>query len=565
MGAGKGFVLSWMSRHGYFPLEDIVHVDPDHFKRCLPEWEGYTRTSTHTAGDLCHRESCFLQEVAQEVRGVRGRRGPLPPCTIPPLERAVLGICRQVAMKQLQNVWVDGSLRDGAWYAQEFKSIRRRFPRYKIAIFEIGASEAVVRERVAKRAAETGRDVPEHLIRESLASVASSLEILMPLCAGPALEPRDLCPRLCVCVCLALLPAAAHPEGVTRSASPGAPAARLLCPQATLSRASTTTASSRSCAPSSVSTRAAIGARSRRGSASRRRPSPGRVASDSRARCRRWRCIRCRSGEPRSADYRPPLRRHRLWRALVAISPRSRPDLTPISPCSHRVHAPLSPRARPALSPARSLIDTHSDGRLLLRKDHPGLRKVAGALKSLSVSLSAAHAVTLKHRSKAACERALIPENAASFAFCYPAAVDWNMIDPAIFPINDADDTPSALALAGAFVYFDEAGLICAVNAVRALLDEYADAADYHATSILQFAAPLPLPDSAVKALQGRTRPVTFATLLSLGATHFAWLKPSETLPGLQILPPSGAFAYLFKAGACPIEGYRACYYCVAA
>jgi len=212
-----------------------------------------------------------------------------------------------------------------------------------------------------------------------------------------------------------------------------------------------------------------------------------------------------------------------------------------------------------------SLIDTHSDGRLLLRKDHPGLRKVAGALKSLSVSLSAAHAVTLKHRSKAACERALIPENAASFAFCYPAAVDWNMIDPAIFPINDADDTPSALALAGAFVYFDEAGLICAVNAVRALLDEYADAADYHATSILQFAAPLPLPDSAVKALQGRTRPVTFATLLSLGATHFAWLKPSETLPGLQILPPSGAFAYLFKAGACPIEGYRACYYCVAA
>ena len=32
MGAGKGYVLSWMSRHGYFPLEDCVHIDPDHFK-----------------------------------------------------------------------------------------------------------------------------------------------------------------------------------------------------------------------------------------------------------------------------------------------------------------------------------------------------------------------------------------------------------------------------------------------------------------------------------------------------------------------------------------------------
>ena len=28
MGAGKGYVLSWMSRSGYFPLENIVHVDP---------------------------------------------------------------------------------------------------------------------------------------------------------------------------------------------------------------------------------------------------------------------------------------------------------------------------------------------------------------------------------------------------------------------------------------------------------------------------------------------------------------------------------------------------------
>ena len=31
MGAGKGYALSWMSRNGYFPLENIVCIDPDHF------------------------------------------------------------------------------------------------------------------------------------------------------------------------------------------------------------------------------------------------------------------------------------------------------------------------------------------------------------------------------------------------------------------------------------------------------------------------------------------------------------------------------------------------------
>ena len=36
---------------------------------------------------------------------------------------------------------------------------------YKIAIFEVGASEPVVRSRIKERARTTGRDVPEHLIQ----------------------------------------------------------------------------------------------------------------------------------------------------------------------------------------------------------------------------------------------------------------------------------------------------------------------------------------------------------------------------------------------------------------
>ena len=59
---------------------------------------------------------------------------------------------------------------------------RRPHRRYKIAIFEISASESVVRSRIAERAAATGRDVPEHLIKASLASVTTSLDVLTPLC-----------------------------------------------------------------------------------------------------------------------------------------------------------------------------------------------------------------------------------------------------------------------------------------------------------------------------------------------------------------------------------------------
>jgi hypothetical protein len=85
-------------------------------------------------------------------------------------------------MMSSQNVWIDGSLRDGPWFASVFRDINRRFPNYKIAIFEIGAREENVRARIASRAAATGRSVPEALIQASLASVASSLEILTPLC-----------------------------------------------------------------------------------------------------------------------------------------------------------------------------------------------------------------------------------------------------------------------------------------------------------------------------------------------------------------------------------------------
>ena len=67
--------MSWMSESGCFPLEQIVHVDPDHFKRIMPEWSGYIARDAEGAGTLCHRESGFIQEIAQEVAMRRAQHG----------------------------------------------------------------------------------------------------------------------------------------------------------------------------------------------------------------------------------------------------------------------------------------------------------------------------------------------------------------------------------------------------------------------------------------------------------------------------------------------------------
>ena len=37
MGAGKGHAMSWLSEHGLFKLENVVHIDPDHFKNVRPD------------------------------------------------------------------------------------------------------------------------------------------------------------------------------------------------------------------------------------------------------------------------------------------------------------------------------------------------------------------------------------------------------------------------------------------------------------------------------------------------------------------------------------------------
>lgn len=117
----------------------------------MPEWSTYVANNREFAGTACHKESGYLQEIAQEV-----------------------------SMRERQHIWVDGSLSDGEWFKKIFEDIRKRFPHYRIAILYISASEATIRGRIAKRTAETGRSIPESQIRRSLQCPESSLAKLAP-------------------------------------------------------------------------------------------------------------------------------------------------------------------------------------------------------------------------------------------------------------------------------------------------------------------------------------------------------------------------------------------------
>ena len=153
MGAGKSHCVRWMCDNGYFPLPDIVQIDPDRFKERLPEWEGYLQHDPLSAGSMLRKESGYLVEIAQEV-----------------------------ALSMKKNTWVDGSLRDGEWYKQQFDRIKLEHPDYRIAIIHVTAPMETVLQRALSRGESTGRYVPESEIRDSFDRVPRVVDALTPQC-----------------------------------------------------------------------------------------------------------------------------------------------------------------------------------------------------------------------------------------------------------------------------------------------------------------------------------------------------------------------------------------------
>ena len=93
-------------------------------------------------------------------------------------------ILQEASLQAQRNVCVDGSLRNVEWYSKVFDDIRKRFPRYRIALLLIGASKEVVYDRVRRRAAKTQRFVPEERILESLASLPRAMAVLVCVWRG---------------------------------------------------------------------------------------------------------------------------------------------------------------------------------------------------------------------------------------------------------------------------------------------------------------------------------------------------------------------------------------------
>jgi hypothetical protein len=80
-------------------------------------------------------------------------------------------------MNYSQNVWVDTTLKDHEWFSRKFLEYRRIFPLYRIAIFQIVASDMLVAQRLADRGAKTGRVVPPEMVELAKKELANALQV----------------------------------------------------------------------------------------------------------------------------------------------------------------------------------------------------------------------------------------------------------------------------------------------------------------------------------------------------------------------------------------------------
>ena len=169
-GVGKTYALSWMSKHEFFPLENIVRIDPDQFKTVMPEWSEYRKRDEPQAADKCHEERFLHLTTASRA-----------PCVVSDLtclfSAYLRNLCWAVAMNKKQNIWVDSTLRNYESYRKRFREIRRKHPDYRIAIFHVSASDEEIRRRLDSREKETGRVVKPDVVEYAKKELPKAIEV----------------------------------------------------------------------------------------------------------------------------------------------------------------------------------------------------------------------------------------------------------------------------------------------------------------------------------------------------------------------------------------------------
>ena len=78
------------------------------------------------------------------------------------------------------NVWVDSSLRDAEWWAQELARVRRTYP-HKLAILHVSASWDHIEQREEQRGLVTGRRIPRNVLKATFRRVPAAVTKLRPL------------------------------------------------------------------------------------------------------------------------------------------------------------------------------------------------------------------------------------------------------------------------------------------------------------------------------------------------------------------------------------------------
>ena len=106
-----------LDSQGLLPLPRFVRVDVDRIRELLPEMREYSRRDARTAGQMTQKEAGLIAEVVSEEALARGL-----------------------------NLWVDSSLRDAEWWAQELQRIRRTYA-HKLAILYTSASWERIQQR----------------------------------------------------------------------------------------------------------------------------------------------------------------------------------------------------------------------------------------------------------------------------------------------------------------------------------------------------------------------------------------------------------------------------------
>mmetsp|Transcript_120615 Transcript_120615/g.257594 ORF Transcript_120615/g.257594 Transcript_120615/m.257594 type:complete len:320 (+) Transcript_120615:88-1047(+) len=145
--------------------------------------------------------------------------------------------------------------------------------------------------------------------------------------------------------------------------------------------------------------------------------------------------------------------------------------------------------------------------------------------------LSPLHEITLDEETKAA---ACIPKDARFFAWAYPVVQDGAST------LNGFQGAEAAFLEYGGYIYFNSSRDVVGTNSILpAPLGSLG----------LMFGRSQQLPVAVADTLtrQGRFQEVTLAPLTQKGATHFAWIRPSEFSD--SVASPDGCFAYKFATG----------------